>query len=52
VHFNGGANNSQLHTQNCDGGGGGDKIKLRRRRRENKILEEEIEGVVRKLGYC
>jgi len=24
----------------------------RRRRRENKILEEEIEAVVRKLGYC
>jgi len=31
------------------------EIKLltrRRRRRENKILEEEIEAMVRKLGYC
>jgi len=24
----------------------------RRRRRENKILEGEIEAVMRKLGYC
>jgi len=24
----------------------------RRRRRENKILEDEIEAVMRKLGYC
>ena len=34
--------------QNC-GGGGGEKLW---KRRENKMLEEELEGVVRKQGYC
>jgi len=41
---------------NCGDGGRERKRKLRRRRRrrrrENKILEEEIEPVMRKLAYC